>query len=125
MSIISDCNQIGDRNFGHVVSAPAGPMDSIDFELPEVSLPHSFLGVKMLDSDGDPIGADVATGEFTIMVALDVTSVLEAPIGNVLDAANLVSLNVAGPIRRVQVTVSSPLSAEVASWCVALQSFKS
>ena len=125
MSVIADCSQIGDRNFGHVVSAPAGPMDSIDFELSEVSLPHSFLGIKMLDSGGDPIGAGVASGEFTVMIALDVTSVLEAPIGNVLDASNLVSLNVAGPIRRVQVTVTSPLSAEVVSWTVAVQSFKS
>lgn len=125
MSIISDCNQIGDRNFGHVVSAPAGPTDLIDFELPEVSLPHSFLGIKMLDSNGDPIGAGIASGEFTVMIALDVTNVLEAPIGSVRDASNLVSLNVAGPIRRIQVVVSSPLSAEVASWMVAIQSFKS
>lgn len=125
MSVITDCNQIGDRNFGHVASALAGPTDSIDFTLPEVSLPHSFLGIKLYDSNGDPIGAGVASGEFTVMLALDVTQVLEAPIGNVRDASNLVSLNVAGPIRRVQVVVSTPLSAEVASWAVALQSFKS
>lgn len=125
MAVISTFQQIGDHRFGTVVSGDAAPTDSILLELTEPTLPHSFFGIRMFDSSDDEIFAAADTGEFTITAALDCSRHLEAVTGGVLDAAALTSANAAGPLRRINVAVSTVLSAGVDHWRLEVRSYAS
>ncbi len=125
MAVISTFTQIGNDQFGTVVSADAAPTDSVLLELTEPTLPHSFLGIRMFDSSDDEIDVAGDTGEFTITAALDCSRHLEALTDAVLDAAALVSVSASGPIRRINVAVSSALSAGVDHWRLEVRSYKS
>jgi len=125
MAIVSTHTQRAQGVIQTVRSADAGPTDSVDMELAETLLPHSFLGIKMFDVSGDPIDAATETGEFTVTLASDVNPHLEAPTGSVQDAAALTQVDFAGPIRRINVAVTSALSAGVTTWRVDVQSFLS
>ena len=125
MAVISEHTQRAQGVIQTVRSADAGPTDSVDITLAETLLPHSFLGIKMFDSSGDPILAGAETGEFTVTLASDVSPHLEPPEGSVQDAAALTQVDFAGPMRRISVVVSSALSGGVTTWRVDVQSFLS
>lgn len=126
MAVIATFKQTSQgEDFGSVVSGEAGPADSVDITLGEATLPNGWIGIKMFDVSGDPIDVGAETGGFTITVGYDVAApALQAPAGNVLDAAALVALNILGPVRRIKVTVSTGLSAGVTTWKAELQSFR-
>jgi len=125
MAVIAEFKQVGEDDFGSAVSAVAGPTDSIDITLDEPTLPNTWLGIQMFDVSGDPIDVGGATGGFTVTVGYEPSApALQAPAGNVLDAAALVALNVLGPIRRIKVTVSTVLSAAVVTWKLVSQSYR-
>ncbi len=123
MAVITEHTQRAQGVIQTVRSADAGPTDSVDLTLLETLLPHSFLGIKMFDVGGDPITAGAETGEFTVTLASDVNPHLEAPVGSVQDAAALTQVDFAGPIRRINVAVTSALSSGVTTWRVEVQSF--
>ena len=125
MAVISTFPQCPHSVFQTVQSDDATSADSVDMILLETLLPHSFLGIKMFDSDGSPILANAETGEFTITLASDVNPHLEPPVGSVQNCAAMTQVDFAGPIRRVKVEISSALSAGVATWRVDIQSFSS
>jgi len=126
MAVIATFKQTSQgEDFGSVVSGLAGPTDSVDITLGEATLPNGWVGIKMYDTNGDPIDVGGATGGFTITVGYDVAApALQSPAGNVLDAAALVALNILGPVRRIKVIVSTALAAAVVTWKVELQSFR-
>ncbi len=125
MAVISTFKQSGDHRFGTIVSGDAAATDSILLELTEPTLPHSFLGIRMFDTNGDEIDVGGDTGEFTITAALDCSRHLEALTAGVLNAAALVSASALGPLRRINVAVSSALSAGVVTWRLEVRSYSS
>lgn len=125
MAVIATFTQVGDHRFGTIVSGDAAPADSVLLELTEPTLPHSFLGIRMFDGSGDEIFPGADTGGFTITAALDCSRHLEALTDAVLDAAALVSVSVGGPLRRINVAVSTVLSAGVDHWRLEVRSYSS
>lgn len=125
MAVIATFTQIGDHRFGTIVSGDAAPTDSILLELTEPTLPHSFLGIRMFDSSDVEIDVGGDTGEFTITAALDCSRHLEPITDGVLNAAALISASISGPIRRINVAVSTGLSAGVDHWRLEVRSYSS
>jgi hypothetical protein len=112
---------------GHIQtirSADAQPADSVELYLSEITLSHTFMGIKMFDSGGNVIPESTETGTFVVYLVSDVTGHEEAPINNSQNAAGLTQIDFAGPIREVKVQVTIALSAGVDHWRVELMTYK-
>ena len=111
-----------DRTFMYRRSDPAGPLDSIEINVPSDHMQNQ-VGVRLFDVSGDPIAPAVETGVVTVTVQTINSGQYEA-IEETVDIAVLDTTGWTGHTQKVKAAVTTPFSAGVTTWQIVVTSNK-